>query len=273
MSLQLKFQTKHVGYSLLKKEMLPTLLPISEIQKRKAKDSLIIDEVPIFLNNKTGQYTVFLPDQFLVDVTEKELKNKYSKFGKNPSIITDKNGACFLGLSFDSLDELRQMETNENGKLQELKKNYDNHILEIKNGEEVIVIGFKNKNSSGLSIPYGSKENILAALIGSRAQFEFFKAFKFNNKYYLINTGGELNQDIMKEINKNEQHNTNLLVIPYTEKDWEMVNKIYEKIMEINNTLINLFKEQYQPGLLDKPISEINSSLLEDLDGHKKLKM
>lgn len=263
MTIELNFQKKYPGFKYLKTEKLDTLLPLSVMQKHNLSTPVLNTEIPIFYNVKQEDFCIFLPDDFLKDININELtKNTI----RGTSIIKDKNSQSYLYFSYSSLIELRAGQKDEKSAFSILKRHYENHLLDIKTGELVIFIAFKNHPSSDVlsknSLDFS--ENIKKAIIGTSSKFQFFKSLKFNNKYYFLDKEGNINQDLNFVLDKNSEQSMNYLVIPYTPEDWEMVNKIQEKIVNIKSKIDTLFAEQKQLGMLDKPLSQSSNLLLND---------
>ena len=270
MTTKLPFQNTHSGFKFLKNEKIDTLLPAAALQNNT--NSTINMEVPIFYNVKNETFSVFLTDSFFKDINLKEIENSGTDYSNGYSTYTDKDSNTFIYFSYPTLAELRNANNNAQSGFSRFKEKYENHLLDIKNGELVIFISFKNQHSSQLlreNVSSSLTDVIKKSIQGSRSEFEFFKAYKFNNKYYLLNTKGEIDQNQTFRLDKNSMQYTNNLVIPYTDKDWDLANNIFNKILEVKSKINANFAQQKQIGQLDKPFSE-NQLSLEDLTNQKK---
>jgi len=189
-----------------------------------------------------------------------------------------KNGSKYFYFSFKSLKELRESVNDENSLFNKFKTVYQEYQLDIKNGEQVIFVAFKNKEGNNLSgNMFSSGKDFLEKykiVFSSNSKFEYFQAYKFNNRYYLINEDKSIDKKASFSLNKNQDLSLNYLIMEYTDKDWTMCQDINKKIIELKNKVDNLFSNKHNVGLLDKPLSEsANPLLLEVLSTFKKPKI
>lgn len=259
--MNLTFKNNHSGFKYLKSEILETLVPVSKIEK----DSSIKIQMPIFYHVKNEKFCTFLPDEFLKDINMDELLQE-----RLHANTLQEEGNSYFFFIYDDLKQLRSAHLNENNLYSKIKNKYETHLMDITKGQEVIVIAFKNEQKSAIF----SKENnhliqkFKDSVTASSSRFEFFKAYKFNQKYYLVNKDGTLDQNL--HFNMTENTNMNHLVIPYTQEDWELVTRVHDKIKEIKNNIKTIFTHQEQTDLLDKPFSQGFHPLLQDYT--KKIK-
>ncbi|NCQ51828.1 hypothetical protein GW796_08035 [archaeon] len=167
---------------------------------------------------------------------------------------------------------------DENSLFNKFKTVYQEYQLDIKNGEQVIFVAFKNKEGNNLSgNMFSSGKDFLEKykiVFSSNSKFEYFQAYKFNNRYYLINEDKSIDKKASFSLNKNQDLSLNYLIMEYTDKDWTMCQDINKKIIELKNKVDNLFSNKHNVGLLDKPLSEsANPLLLEVLSTFKKPKI
>ena len=261
----MNFKKTHTGFKYLKHEVLDTLLPLSVIKNENLIDSLRKVEMPVFFHVKNEKFCTFLPDDFLKDLNLKEISSKKQE-------IFHEDGQSYFYFSYPSLKEMRS-NTNEKTSFSSFKEEYDKHLLNITNGQLVIFIAFKNKPSNKISqdmLGYKFKDVADGCVVGTTSNFEFFKAYKFNDKYYLLSNDDNIDQDRCFDMKKDANANMNHLVIPYTDEDWAMAQNIYKKITDIKSKIDSIFTSQQQIGLLDKPFSEIGQQLLEDPSSNSK---
>ena len=261
----MNFKKTHTGFKYLKNEVLDTLLPLSVIKNENLTDSLRKVEMPVFFHVKMEKFCTFFPDEFLKDLNFKEISNKQLE-------TINEDGQAYLYFSYPSLTDMRS-NTADATRFSSFKEEYDKHLFDITNGQLVIFVAFKNKPSTKISqdmLGYKFKDVDNGSVIGTTSNFEFFKAYKFNSKYYLLNNDNSIDQARCFDMKKNANSNMNHLVIPYTDEDWAMVTNIYKKITDIKSKIDNIFTSQQQVGLLDKPFSEIGQQLLEDFTSQPK---
>lgn len=261
----MNFKKIHTGFKYLKHELLDTLLPLSVIKNENLTDSLKNVETPVFFNLKTERFCTFLPDNFLKDLSLKEISGQQLE-------TVNENGQVYLYFSYSSLKDMRN-NMAEKTRFSLFKEEYDKHLFDIKNGQLVIFIAFKNKESSKISQDmwdYKFKDVADGCVLGTASNFEFFKAYKFNNKYYILSNDGNIDQDRCFNMKKDTNTNMNHLVLPYTDEDWLMAQNIYKKITDIKSKIDSIFSSQQQIGLLDKPFSEVGQQLLEDFTSSPK---
>ena len=250
MSNNLKFSNSHKGFKFIKKENLNTLADLSFIEKNGLEDSLIKEDVPIFFYVKANKFCVFLSDDFLKFVNSAELFNSHV-YSQNIIKEGDENYVCF---AYESLDELRKNIGGLTGAFKSFKDRFDEYRDGLKSGQEVIVVYFNNKESfngfKGIGGMIRDSEAVEKAVSGIETSFEFFKAVKFNNRYYLLKKGGEIDQESVFKMTQEDKNQHNCLVLPYDENDWKLLENINKRMIQIKNKVMNLLGEDALNNLL-----------------------
>lgn len=269
----IEFSKTKLGYKYIQTIELNTLIPPIFIKKYNPKDSIIKKQIPVFFNIKSETFGFFLADNFFNDIHFKEFDFKPST---NSILLKSKTNEIdyeniFFG--FNSIKELINDYQNENSDFMKFKTKLDIHLLNIENGEKVIILSFETaKNNESLGNIDREFLNNTSQFYnlpqGITTKFEFFKAIKFNNTYYLIDENNQINQTTFFKFNKNSEKNINTLVLPYSEEDFEILTKILEKTTEIQNNIKNLFNQQKTNNLLDSPFKE--ELLLQNIQNKKR---
>lgn len=267
-----RFKKNFSKLKFIKNEQLEILLPMSEVAAYNKISNT--EEVPVFFIPKTEKFAFFLPNGFINDFKKSEITSKSHNFNKL-EWFTDEDKKEYVGFSAGSIKELRELAKTPTSMYSVFKKEYENHLSDIKNGEVVIFIAFENREQKDLfQLNNGNnrldkKSDVMES---SFSMIEYFKAVKFNNKYYLFDKENNIDQSTAFDFDKEKYQEMGLLIIPYTEQDYKMVEKIYDRFVNLSNSIYSFFTETHQTNMLDKDLGEHTLSIELAPKSLKKLK-
>lgn len=252
------FNTKLTGFKYLKHLDIDNLIPIQNISNRQSSK---IMSTPIFYHVKTEKFSFTLPDSFFDNINIKEILKNYINIPQ--SIVIKDNNKTNIAFLFNNLSEIKNFSLHASSSYLKFKKRYSDYLLNLENGQEVIFMAFKTKNSQLFEdhIPQSLKDALSNQTIGVTTQFEFCRAYKFNHRYYMVQPNGEINKERFFEIEPDSKHDMDFLVFPFTQDDWILAHQIHNKIKSIKEELSSFFQMQKSPDALDKPISNISTKM------------
>lgn len=268
--MNLQFTNKHTGFKFLKREKMINLLPIDVIngqkeEKKSMPNCFELVDCPIFYNVKADAFSVFLPDSFLNHIKLEEITGYNNR---NILNISEKTGQ-YVYFNYESLNELRKVHQNtefkEDSKFKTFVNQYQSHVMDIDLGIPVIFMAFSVENAKQI-VKYTSEKKLSSVIEDAiqtvGAKFEFFKAYKFNDKYYLVNKDGQINKEIFFDFKKGNEANMKYLIMPFSQDDWALAEKINDRVKKIKDDIDSLFKNQEQSSGFDLGITEANQGLL-----------
>lgn len=255
---------------------LNTPLPMTLVRRyeRKADGLCHAQKTPVYFDTKLERFVVLLDARFLRDIEMSELgldAREYREKFKVYEAVKTKNlpvSNKYLGLLFESIDAIRQ---NADGSpLQILQSAYKLYNLRIADGEKVIVLRVAQDHSiRSMLVTTNIPSQILSQVIKHSFQFEFAIAYRFGDVCYLQSKDGEIEQAGSFHINKARDQDREakgiaaigrndeslLLVLPYTEAQFELLSKIHDRMSALTNDVMSLFEMHQQPKeRLDSPI-------------------
>lgn len=277
--MNIQFKNKHTGFKYIKTEKLLTLLPLSDIKSLELEENsnsishMAAVDCPIFYNVKKDKFSVFLPDNFLSDIKIEEVLGRDSR----SALLLDEKPNKYMYFNYDNLASLRRthkdmdfdlsVEEKSRSDFHILADKYHSHVMDINSGELVIFMAFQtstNQKIHSYTTNMSLNEVLKESLNTVGAKFEFFKAFRFNNKYYMVNKDGEINRTAFFDLKKGEAASMQYLILPFSESDWTLASKINERVKKIKTDIDSIFKKQETAMGFDLGITQAQKMLLED---------
>lgn len=252
--MKLNFTNKHSGFKYIKTVEALNLVPLQYIKGDEEKSSISpvqTMDCPVFYNVKADKFSIFLPDDFLEKITLSEITKN---FKSGVSVINEK-GVDYAYLNYESLNDLRAVHQSKLTKASSFKDfadQYESHIADLDSGVPVIFMAFNAEMNPDLS-NFTNNINAIVKQLGNSVmtRFEFFKAVKFNDKYYLMDNEDKINKEIFFDFKKGANSNMSYLILPFSEEDWNMANKINERVKTIRSSIESIFKKQQTSELFD----------------------
>lgn len=258
------------GFTEIKKKKLGTLYPMSLVQRYDLEeDSLEYHQnTPVFFDPKKEKFVVLMDYRFCRDIVISEL-------GKIDGLVmyNDKksHSIIYIGITYDTIAET----TKSNETFDALKEAYINYKMTLQQGEKVIIVRTETLDDDKLSIfnrgTYNLANYLGKSIFSTSFDFEFAVAFRFKDRYYLIDEDGLIirksaffikKEEVQKSNNKievfngivdknkqfgaglfglNESENQTLFVTAYSEEQFEIVKNVKQRIHEIHAELSDLF--------------------------------
>lgn len=249
----ISFNTKIPGFKYLKNLEINNLLPIQNISDGVSSATL---STPIFYHVKTEKFAFILPESFFDNININEIIK--SNWNTPQSIIIKDPIKPNIALLFNNISDIKNLSSDQKSAFNQFKNQYENYLLNLDNGKEVIFMAFKTEKSQTFEdhISTSLKDALANDCIGLTSQFEFCRAYKFNNRYYMVQQNGEINKERFFDIKPSSTHDMHYLVFPFTQEDWTMAHQLYSKIKSIKEYITSFFQMQKTSDVLDNPISD-----------------
>lgn len=262
--------------SLNKSFKIETPMPMSLVRRyERSVDGLThAQKTPVFFDSRSEQFVVLLDERFLRDIEPTELALKSEPLKDKVQVYYPPRGRerpgfpCYLGLMFSSIEEIRKNE--DHGPLKSIIAAYRQYNLRIEDGEKVILLKVAHDDGhDSLLVGRGLANNLLKRITNHRFRFEFVVAYRFGTTCYLQNQDGGIDQAASFHLDKIGQQNRDekslagyihsdgaqLLVIPYTEQQHQLLIKIHSRMTELAKDVQALVELHQRPTeQMDSPI-------------------
>lgn len=253
------------------------LLPSWMIERYEIQDEFVYrQKTPIFYDTAKDKFLVFFDTEFFRDLTPSALNFK----GDNLAIYHGKDKKPYGAFIADSMKELKEVTCNKKGTpfCNYLNK-YRQRFLDATKGQRVIVVAMKHRdenerhsNSDLTGMASYSDPNVVRQLVlRQEAKFELYQGALIDNLIYLMDEDGKINPSAImvsakhrrnsKERIKLEDHGDyTLLMMKYTEKDWNMLKSIHQRLSQLLDELSKFFDSGYnEDQIMDNSVSMISS--------------
>lgn len=280
----LHFSTeKELGLKLLKYKNKETLIPYSLISRyeNKPQDIAYNQKTPLFFNIETEKFVFALDKRFLRDIKQ------FPEFTQNiilssPSDISIINSAEDQQILF-AYDTLSDLEKDTTNIYKDFKEKYLQQMINIYPSEDVIIVAYeleenhdnyfkiKNLNHNHEQGIIGGPNIASHIFSSSNIQFEFIKAKKISDsEFYLYDNEDNLQVKKPFHFKKDEYaqkpsvsnyfglDDPSLLIIPFSQRDLDILISLKENIDNIFNDLNNLLSSQKNDSELDNPLTQIS---------------
>jgi hypothetical protein len=281
----LKFPTaSKVGIPKIKDVKVPTFIPMSLVDRYKHTDEQlsIHHKSPIFFDTKNNKFVLMLDHRMIRDIHVSELDISDETIFK---IYPDKHNQNlkYIGLLFDNISDIDVDNLNKNGSPFSLfMEAYRFYKMALQGGEKVIVVQFlSEENVRNVLFDNRSSSSFMGKGLTTR-QFTFEHAIciRFNDKYYFCDEKGMVIQkssffldkiqeqkakinpfnsafDIQK---RGEEDCNSLFVVPYTEEQFQLIERLSNKLHSIHNELCDFFDQSTDKNsTIDHPIESISN--------------
>ena len=243
------------GVAKVDKRKVMTLYPLWILERYGIKglssDLEVYDEADFYIDKKTKQFMYFLDVDFLEKISVNELANGVSK--KDFSIYSSKEGKEFFAFVVNDFDDFFIQDSDYSKAFERVSQNYFELMLDAKKLESVIVVNFKNDdNMVKKETPSFDSRFFLSTSL----DWSFFKAARYNSRIYKIDSDGKILTTEKIVVSRDHASkckllgsglgNTNhdmSLIIPYTEKDWDLLITLNERLNLIKDTIGDLFSK------------------------------
>lgn len=268
-----------IGAVKFKSEKHTTFLPISLIERYFSESDVSVthtQSTPILLNIKSERFFIPMDYNLFEKITAKEIFGDLKH--DNLNIIRDiKNKRNILVIVADTVQELRnQMKNTKGTAFHFFNTKYLAYFQNLEQAEKVIVVQFTNNinDSDGefLKNTFSDNRNVLDSLIcKQKIDFNFFKAAKVEDSYYLIDSNGSINPEAVIHITEDESSFSyssefnikNTIIIPHSDHDWDIISTIYNRLTSLCSDLERfLMSSKTEKGVLDSPLKTEYSTLM-----------
>lgn len=265
-----------------------------ESNKCSIQDSAILSHSKnIYFDSKTERFFVFFDERLVNDLSEKALLPILPKEDKVKFqfIYNLKDRSkTFLGISAQSISDLKFYLTAYNSSYKKFLKDYCNLFMDFSKGQKVIILKYSHNDSeqskkviNSLMERFNNNKTPLdyqSVLM----QMDFFTGVKFGGYIYFYDKTGNIdpNNCIIFNETATRVHETKqttdltlkleqaitidnnlsvFTVLNYTDEDYNTLLHIKSKLSEVADMLNNFFVSgKTEVGQLDKPLSELNLS-------------
>lgn len=255
---------------------LATPMPMSLVKRYKKKPEKLTyaQQVPVFFDAKEERFVVLLDQRFLRDIRPEELRLSEKQYRGKVKIYKAIKGkeeplaTHYLGLLYDSIEAVRN--DHPDSALSLVGAAYRLYNLRIEDGEKVILLKVaKDKDTMSMLVKDRLSGNNFTQLIRHQFKFEFAVAYRFADVCYLESPEGGIDQATSFHLDKKahqegvithigkirvDEHSP-LLVIPYSDEQFELISKIHSRMSELASDIMALVEMHQSFGdAVDKPI-------------------
>lgn len=273
----------------IERKKLPCLYPTWFIERYGIdKDFCYRQSTPIFYNVKKKHFFAVMDERFFDDFNQSEIlsgnKNLKAK------AYSGKGGKTYLGIYSKTIEDLESEFKDDDKTFAKLEARYKQHFINLQALERVIVVRYQTDNEESMesehsnqfyAYSHNNKNTAFNYIFRQNMEFEIFQAARTEDGYYyLIDEKTDVIQpNAIIRINeketsldfqrsKKERHSLDrggetFLIMPYSEKDWDMIMNIQKKMHQLCRELESFLQAaKTDVGALDSPISSNFSSAL-----------
>ena len=269
---------------LIETSKMTTLYPTWFIKRYKIKEKFFYSQkTNIYYDVKSARFFIVMDERFFDEISVSEVL--LDKEGINATTYSGKDGKTYLAIYADTISDLKSEMIDKGKAFDQIHNRYKQHFLNLQDLERVIVLRYDNENqdtnlkkhTNQFTVPnISDRESVYEHLYRQKMEFEFFQAAKTDDGlFYLIDEDTGLIQSksiiYIKEsetsvdfIRTEKQDRNGLLdggdtfiIMPYSDKDWDLIKVINEKLISLCTDLESLFQStKTEIGILDKPITQ-----------------
>lgn len=254
-----------IGMVFIKSFVGITLYPPFIISRYNLDDFAIKHKINIYYSPKEESFFGFFDEDFLTDnVLSMLTRNTETKLDIVKNKNTNKKYLCYRA---KDVETIRKFFSFSNKDFKIIRENYQNSKIDFSKADKVIVIRYESTDSyNDISFKNFNRTDISKIIKSQNLNFSFFKALKVKNHFFLLDDNDNIDTEKVISVSKSlftfgkEESKETILFNEYTDEDWRVINDIFNRYKELNDSLYNLFNSCENKDETFKQISQADIS-------------
>lgn len=251
-----------------------TLYPPYLIARYNIDDFSIKNKINVYYSPKEEAFFGFFDEDFMTDnvlsMLNRDVQTKLSVI-KNKN--TNKEYLCYRA---NDIETIRKFFSFSNKDFNTILENYQNSKIDFSKADKVIVIRYEVTDSyNDNSFKSFDRSKIIDIIKSQRLNFSFFKALKVKNHFFVLDENDNIDTEKVISVSKSlftfgkKEAKESIVFNEYTDQDWKILNEIFNRYKELNDSIYNLFNSCENGNDTFKQISEVDISSIKLIGSDK----